>query len=234
MFHLSMPKVLGGIQNRGRESRMKSVLAGALGFAVVLAGAPALANTITDPVGDFLPTYTGPQDGDMDVLSVSVTLSGADFMISGTMNGAIGTTANSEYVFGVNTGGAGAPFGPFAPGVLFNSVVVLDPNGTGIVVDNIASPTITPLGSVTVSGDTISAVVPVALLPSTGWTPDIYGWNLWPRLTPMPLDNISDFAPDDSTFPTVPEPATWALMIVGFLGVGAMQRARRRSVRSAI
>jgi hypothetical protein len=233
MFDLSIPKALGN-QNRKSESRVKSVLAGALGLAVVLAGAPALATTITDPAGDFLSTYTGPHDGDMDVLSVSVAVSGADFWISGTMNGPIGTTANSEYVFGVNTGGAGAPFAPLETGVLFNSVVVLLPNGTGVVVDNIASPTITPLSSVTVSGDTISAMVPIALLPSTGWTPDIYGWNLWPRLTPMPFANISDFAPDDSTFAAVPEPATWALMIVGFLGVGAMRRARRRSVRATI
>jgi hypothetical protein len=221
-----------GIQLQ-KESRMKSILAGALGLAAVLAVAPALATTITDPAGDFLPTYTGPHDGDLDVLSVSVSVSGADFLISGTMNGAIGTTAASEYVFGVNTGGAGAPFTPFETGVLFNSVIVLFPDATGIVVDNIFSPTITPLTSVTVSGDTISAVVPIALLPTTGLAPDHYGFNLWPRLMPMPFQNISDFAPGDSTFAAVPEPATWALMIGGFLGIGAAQRARRRGVRAA-
>jgi hypothetical protein len=31
----------------------------------------------------------------------------------------------------------------------------------------------------------------------------------------------------------VPEPANWALMIVGLLGVGATRRTRRRSVQAA-
>jgi hypothetical protein len=32
--------------------------------------------------------------------------------------------------------------------------------------------------------------------------------------------------------PTVPEPATWAMMIAGFGGVGGMARQRRRLVKA--
>jgi hypothetical protein len=214
---------------------MKSVFAAALALAAAVTAGSAGATTITDPIGDLLTTYTGPKGADLDVVNVSVSLSGSNFLISGTLNGAVGTTADTEYVFGVNTGGAGAPFSPFETHVLFNSVVVLNPDATGIVVDNIASPTVTPLaaGAVTVSGDTISGVIPIALLPSTGLTAGQYGWNLWPRLVGMDFDQIADFAPNDGTFAAVPEPSGWALTIMGFGGLGAMLRTRRRTARSA-
>jgi hypothetical protein len=215
---------------------MKSILAGAaLALSAALAAGPSQATTITDPAGDFLATYTGPQDGDMDVLSVTASIMGTNLMLSAVLNGAIGTTANSEYVFGVNTGGAGAPFTPFETGVLFNSVIVLNPDATGVVVNDIASPTITPLamGAVTVSGDTISGIIPLSLLPSTGLTPGQYGLNLWPRLVGMDFAQISDFAPDNSTFAAVPEPSNWALMILGVGAMGAVLRSNRRRMLPA-
>ena len=44
---------------------------GAAAALAALALAPGLAQatTVTDPVGDFLPTYTGPLNGDMDVIA---------------------------------------------------------------------------------------------------------------------------------------------------------------------
>ena len=35
---------------------------------------PVRAVAITDPVGDFLPTYTGPKAGDVDVVAANVVL----------------------------------------------------------------------------------------------------------------------------------------------------------------
>lgn len=42
------------------------------------------------------------------------------------------------------------------------------------------------------------------------------------------VDNVSFSADSRSLDPTVPEPATWALMLLGFAGLGAALRARRR------
>jgi hypothetical protein len=49
----------------------------------------------------------------------------------------------------------------------------------------------------------------------------------------MDFDQIADFAPNDGTFAAVPEPSGWALTIMGFGGLGAMLRTRRRTARSA-
>ena len=204
----------------------------------MLACAPALATTISDPANDFLPTYVGPHDGDLDALSVTADLVGSNFLISATLDGPIGVTPGSEYVFGVNTGGATALFAPFETGVLFNSVIVLSnaTNSSGQVVAGLTTPggpMVSALSSVTVSRDTISAVVPVADLPSTGLAPGQYGFNLWPRLDnpqagQSAFSAIADFAPDNSTFAAVPEPASWTLMMLGVGGLGAALRAGRR------
>ena len=59
---------------------------------ILLVAGPARADSVvTDPVGDFLPTYAGPRGGDLDVVSTSVSLIRTNFIFSATMNGAIGT-----------------------------------------------------------------------------------------------------------------------------------------------
>ena len=52
---------------------------------------PVSAATVFDPVGDFLPSYTGPQIGELDVTSFSVVFDPASsiFTIGGTLAGAI-------------------------------------------------------------------------------------------------------------------------------------------------
>ena len=122
---------------------------------------------------------------------------------------------------------------PIGAGVVFDSVVVLNPDGTGMVVLILPNQVVTPLpaGSVTVSGNTITGVFDISLLPSNGTTAANYGYNLWPRSGFDPTDNrqISDFAPDASTVTaTIPEPGAWALMITGFGLAGAMLRRSRR------
>ena len=213
------------------SSAWRAVGLGALLAASALAGS-ARAVTISDPAGDFLSTYTGPLDGDLDVLSVSAEDSGTNVILSAVLNGDVGTTASGVYVWGVDRGAGqaflqlGAP--PVGAGVLFDAVVVLLPNGTGQVVD-ITGGTMTPLdaGAITISGPDLTAVVPLALLPSTGFATSAYRFNLGPRSGLGQNNQIADFAPDASTF-AVPEPTAWALMVLGFGLMGAMIRRRRR------
>ena len=57
--------------------------------------------------------------------------------------------------------------------------------------------------------------------------------NLWPRMPGTDFDEIADFAPNNSTFAAVPEPASWGLMILGLGALGAAMRGRRHGIASA-
>jgi hypothetical protein len=211
----------------------RSALAAAA-LAMSAFAATAYAATETDPVGDFLATYSGPHNGDLDATSVGALDDGTNVTLTATFNGTIGATPGAAYVLGVDRG-AGLPLFTFqtpsvGAGVIFDAVAVLLPGGGSFVAGLL--PTMTApiaLSNVTFSGSTLSAVIPLADLPSTGFAPAQYLYNLWPRDGLNSADNtqISDFAPDSSSFTaSVPEPAAWALMVAGFGLVGGLLRRR--------
>ena len=188
---------------------------------------------ITDPVGDFLPSFAGASSQiDLDVLSASAYYNPATslFTLVATMAGPIGSTANAAYIWGVNRG-AGVTNAGFVAigidGVRFDRTISLLPAGTGTV----GGVGALPAGSVSISGNTISANIPLSFLPANGFAnPLDYTWNLWPRNNTFSgVPGISDFAPNNANFSTspIPEPATWALMAGGLALLGAV--ARRRS-----
>jgi hypothetical protein len=194
---------------------MKRTLAGALTLAAALVGGSAFAGTTTMSTG-FLPTYTGPQNGDLDIASATAFIEGGDLILSATAKGPIGTTPGAAYVWGINTIGAGAP-APFAAEgfdkVLFNDVAVAVVGGPGV----------------TVSGDTITDAVSLASLADVILDPSAFGISLWPVIG-RPFADLTEFVPGNGTFDVgVPEPATWALMMVGLGGLGAMARSSRRN-----
>jgi hypothetical protein len=207
---------------------MRRVLLAA-GAVLALAAAPAHAATVTDAVGDFLPTYAGPQDDDLDVISFSVVFDDVvdAFRLTAAMAGDIDPSRAGLYAIGVNTGtGPIAPFANIgAPNVIFNQVIAVQKSGAAAVGAN-------PL-TATVLGNVFTIMVPLALLPSTGFAPTDYGFNIWPRVGFGNNNQISDFAPNDGTLSAaVPEPATWALMILGFGFAGGL--LRRRHLRTAV
>jgi hypothetical protein len=173
---------------------------------------PAISATIVDPANDFLPSYTGPKDLDLDVLSLSVSYNSAtsEFLLGAVMAGAINPAKAGLYIIGVDTGaGAVAPFGSIgAPNVKFDQVIRVNKNGTGLVSGASGGPL--SAAAITIVGNLFTVRVSRSLLPSTGFAPLQYAFNIWPR-SGVGGGNvqISDFAPDNGilSITGIPEPA---------------------------
>ena len=133
------------------------VLVGAtLAAASLLSSAHAA--TAADAEGDFLATFAGQRTStDLDIVSVSTTYDATKdvFVLSSTSAGAIGQTPTGLFVWGVNEGTGRPGFAANGlPGVLFDQVVLLRPDGSGSV-----GGTALPTGSVVVSGNTLTATI---------------------------------------------------------------------------
>ena len=208
---------------------MRTILI-ASALSLMATGVSAQTATLSDPTGDFVPGFIGPNNGDLDVTSFSVGYNSttSNFTIGASFAGAINPATVGFYVIGVNTGtGVLAPFASVgAPNVIFNQAIVIQKNGTGTVGAAALNPS-----TITLSGNTLSAIIPLSLLPSTGFAPQTYGFNIWPRVGSGNNNQISDFAPDNATLAAgaVPEPTSWALLILGFAMSGAMLRRRRHA-----
>lgn len=195
-------------------------------LALIAAAGPLSAETVSDAVGDFLPGFIGPNSPDLDVTSFSIDFDGAIFTIGASFAGTIDPGVVGFYVIGVNTGTG--PIRPFAsvgqPNVIFNQAVVIRKDGTGVLGPNTLDPS-----TISISGNSFTVDVPLALLPSTGFDPTHYGFNIWPRVALGNNNQISDFAPENTTMDvTVPEPATWGMLVAGFGLLGATLRRRER------
>ena len=203
----------------------------ALALLPIFTASPAIAASVVDSAGDIIPSFVGTATPDLDVTNFAVSLNPAAtvFTLGATFVGDINPAMAGFYVIGVNTGrGAAAPFVTIGePNVTFDQVIVVQKNGTATVSGNALS--------VVIAGNEFIVTVPVSLLPSTGAIPQNYGFNLWPRAGSTVAGNsqITDFAPDNALLaasgllPAVPEPATWAMMLLGFAGIGTAMRFRR-------
>lgn len=186
--------------------------------------------TINDAAGDFIPSFTGPKNGDLDVLQAEVFFDGTSFLFTSTSADSIGTTPEGVFVWGINRGLGFATFPGIAPGVTFDAILAIVPGGDSFVRD-LATNTNTPIDglNVTISGAFLSALVPLSALPSLGAAPVDYTVNLWPRSELSFEDHvISDFAPDNSNaaVTVTPEPATVGLLSVALGGLALFGHRR--------
>ncbi len=113
------------------------------------------------------------------------------------------------YLFGVDRGqgtprflGSAAP-PVIGPNVLWDSIVRINPNGTGLF-NNVIAGVITQLdpADILIDGDQFIASVPLSLmLPSASRPPCEWTYNLWPRNGIGRNVQVSDLAPDDGNSP---------------------------------
>jgi len=214
-----------------------------LAVGLLLAGplGHSRAGPIVDPVGDFLPTYTGPHDAGLDVVAHEVLLQGNRMIFFGRMAGPIAPTQaiGGVYLVGLDRGRGtprflNPPAAPpvIGPNVLFDSVLRINPNGTGLF-NNLVGGGSTPLNpaDIDISGDEFIASVPLSLLlPAATLPPEQWTYNLWPRNGVGFNVQVSDLAPDDGNSPVVvvPEPPSLALFGIGALGLVGYGWRRRK------
>lgn len=199
--------------HRAGGHRARRILSCAL-LVAATTSAPALAQAVADPTGDFLPSFTGPRNGDLDLTSIQATFDGASFRLDATAAAPIGTTPTGLYVWGFNRGKGTAGFAAIgATGVLFDSVVIVNPGAGTVTVRDLLNGTGTtlPANAIKVSGNRISVEIPASLLTPQGLEQAKFLVNLWPRSTNGGNETIPDFAPDNSdtrlllAFPTPDE-----------------------------
>lgn len=214
-------------------------------MGAALAAATSASATVVDPADDLLATYTGPVSGDVDILSGDVAFDGTSFLLTATLAGDVDPTPGQLYAWGIDRG-AGTPRidllrdPDIAPDVAFDAVIVMLPNGmlTVVLIAVAGAPTFTNIvGGTLVDGDTLSATIPLALLPSTGFAPEDYTFGFWSRIRVDPTvdgtnNEIADFLLGSGSINArvVPEPATWLTMLLGFGIVGSMMRKARRAL----
>ena len=88
--------------NRPARTLPASAMRSAIVFTLLFAANAAFAVPFVDPVGDFIPSFVGPHNADLDVLTSEVVLQGSQFVFSARLAGAVGTTPGSLYVLGLD------------------------------------------------------------------------------------------------------------------------------------
>ncbi len=151
---------------------------------------------------------------------------------------ALGATFSGAYYFGCGGGCPAPAFGHFASGLAANTPITVTFATLQTSVSFVSVSDSSVIASAYDSSNTLlDSTSDLQGFPISGAPVVLSGANI-AYVTFAPKDNIFFFGYglDDLTFNSgpsgggVPEPASWALMILGFGGVGALLRQRRRGL----
>jgi len=221
---------------RNRLMTWGAVLALGTGLAAGAAhAATPFQIDVPDLPGDILPSFAGAPAADLDITDFNVAFDGSNFRFGVTVAG--DTTRPSDptnqFVIGIDfgTGGAASPFGNIGEGaVTFNKAIGVTEGATSVTLNG-------HVEAVSFGADGFSMVVPLAdLAAPANANPDNFGFSLWSKTNGLNVTGNpfganaknADFAPNNGVA-GVPEPAAWALMILGFGFAGAGLRIRRKA-----
>ena len=186
------------------------------GTVLTVPNSPVTAPVITSfrftaNPGVFYKDYVGPQRPAVDPIGADgvFLIASQTFVLAAQMAGPVFVGGPNIYVWGFDRGGASAGNAPFPdePAVKFNTVLAVTANSSsGTLTGSLNLLSGAPAQGVPVvlvAPDTIQVGIPASMLPSTGFTPAQYRWNLWTRSGSggSPAAQIPAFIPDNTMAP---------------------------------
>ena len=226
--------------------RARNAVAMGLGLALSMGGAASAANLVVN--GDFSAGDSGFTSGyTLTTMTPQLFQNGVHGIYAVEAISAIpGSAAYGDWtnITASPTGGAGNAYvsdGPDNPTTAslaaWSETVAVKPNTTytfsfyGAEVSNPCCSNAELLSSV-------NGATGTSITPGGAWQQAVMTWNSGASTTATLViqdlndsGGFNDFALDDIAFagPAVPEPATWAMMLVGLGGLGAAMRSRRKT-----
>jgi hypothetical protein len=203
--------------------------------------------TNNPPLNFGFTTSPGPNSGDLfiDILTPDNTTAGPSFGLTGTLTGTATLFSSTPWTAASNSGGSpldaylGISASPNNPiGAFLPSTQALDPGATGFFVYQVN------LGTTTLQGASNPNVSPLETI-SSGVLPQasyIVGFfNEGTAANPDFQATANSGAIFDSGSPgstrggggTVPEPSTWAMLLIGFASLGFAAYRKAKTPRTA-
>ena len=197
----------------------------------------AAAATVIDGPGGFIPSFTGTQTPDIDILSASLDLSGTNLIFSATLNGTIRKWCQHVCLGKWSRGGNCALAVVGQTGVVFDAVLTVTGAGVQGGRDTLTNAPISVPANTSRWRQQCYRRDTGLIIAGRGFTAsDQYLWNFWTRGSAGRhrggrQPGFADFAPDNSDAGVTPLPAALPLFVGGGGLLGFFELAQEAKER---